>query len=88
MINHTDLGKTYFDQLRVLQKLIVKKQITLGGNRKLKIYGKIYCGSGKRMKPANRVFFTDEQEALNTGYRPCGHCMPDEYKLWKQQHGN
>ncbi|GAA4096777.1 Ada metal-binding domain-containing protein [Mucilaginibacter panaciglaebae] len=88
MINHLDLGLTTFSRFRALQLLLVTGQITLVGNRKLKIYGKIYCGAGKRMKPANRVFFTDEQEALTAGYRPCGHCMPHEYKLWKQQYGN
>jgi len=35
------------------------------------------------MKVENRVFFKDEQEALELGYRPCGHCVPEEYKLRK-----
>jgi hypothetical protein len=35
------------------------------------------------MKVENRVFFKDEQEALELGYRPCGHCVPEKYKLWK-----
>jgi hypothetical protein len=25
-----------------------------------------------------------EQEALNIGYRPCGHCIIDKYKIWKK----
>jgi methylphosphotriester-DNA--protein-cysteine methyltransferase len=57
--------------------------ITLGGNAKLKIYGLLSCSSGKRMKTVNRVFFQNEQEALADGYRPCGHCLREEYKVWK-----
>jgi methylphosphotriester-DNA--protein-cysteine methyltransferase len=50
---------------------------------KLKIYGKLSCLSGKRMKLQNRVFFKNTEEALANGYRPCGHCMQNEYKTWK-----
>jgi methylphosphotriester-DNA--protein-cysteine methyltransferase len=35
------------------------------------------------MKVVNRVFFQNEQEALTNGYRPCGHCLREEYKAWK-----
>jgi methylphosphotriester-DNA--protein-cysteine methyltransferase len=35
------------------------------------------------MKTENRVFFSSEEEAINSGYRPCGHCLPEKYKLWK-----
>jgi methylphosphotriester-DNA--protein-cysteine methyltransferase len=84
VINHIDLGPTLFSRFRVLQSLLIKEGITLGGNKKLKIYGKLTCGAGKRMKPVNRVFFANQQDAVQAGYRPCGICMPDEYKLWKQ----
>jgi len=36
------------------------------------------------MKKENRVFFSSEQEAINNGYRPCGHCMIEKYKIWKK----
>lgn len=58
-------------------------QISIGGNSKLKIYGHLYCKSGKRMNKENRVFFTDANEAIDYGYRPCGNCMRVEYKKWK-----
>ncbi|SFM99721.1 Metal binding domain of Ada [Chryseobacterium oleae] len=64
---------------------IRKKEINFGGNRKLKIYGRLYCSSGKKMKRENRVFFTSEQEALENSYRPCGHCMQEDYILWKNK---
>jgi methylphosphotriester-DNA--protein-cysteine methyltransferase len=87
MINHTDLGNKPFTRFRVLQTLIANGKITLGGYRKNKIYGLLNCASGKRMKTENRVFFTNEQEAIAAGYRPCGNCMPAQYKQWKQTNG-
>ncbi|MFD2555164.1 Ada metal-binding domain-containing protein [Sphingobacterium tabacisoli] len=66
-----------------LRAKIRKGKIRWAGNKKLKIYGTLNCTSGKRMKRENRVFFASEREALNTDYRPCGHCMQDGYKKWK-----
>lgn len=75
MIVHIDLGKTAFARSRKLKELIDIGKVRFGGNRRLKIYGTLTCGSGKRMKVENRVFFVSEAEARNAGYRPCGHCM-------------
>jgi methylphosphotriester-DNA--protein-cysteine methyltransferase len=72
---------------RIFKRLVHSGAIRLAGNRKLKIYGKLNCASGKRMKKANRIFFSSEQEAVNSGYRPCGHCMREAYKLWMQSKG-
>lgn len=69
MIEHVNISP------QELHGMIRRKEIFFGGNRKLKIYGKLGCGSGKRMKRENRVFFNDEEEALEAGYRPCGNCM-------------
>ena len=41
------------------------------------------CKSGKRLKVKHRVFFSSETEAIQQGYRPCGHCMREKYKDWK-----
>lgn len=68
-----------------LGKLIHQGAIRLGGNQSLKIYGTLSCASGKRMKTSNRVFFTDEAEAQQNGYRPCGHCMRVAYKKWLER---
>ena len=68
-----------------LRSKIKQKQIFFGGNKKLKIYGKLNCKSGKRLKKENRVFFLSETEALENGYRPCGHCMRLDYKKWKNK---
>lgn len=66
-----------------IRSLIRQKKIRLGGNRRLRIYGILSCGSGKRMKRGNRVFFASEEEALANGYRPCAHCMRAAYQNWK-----
>lgn len=87
MIHHTDLGNTGFARLRVLSRLIKMGEISLGGNGILKIYGKLTCPSGKRLKPRNRVFFRNEKEALLHGFRPCGHCIREEYREWKNRTG-
>ena len=61
---------------------------TMGGHRKLKIYGRLDCpnalrhiANGHYVK--HRVFFADEQTAIAAGYRPCGVCMKEAYKAWK-----
>ena len=76
MVKHIDISD------RDVRKLIGRKEIKLGGNRKLKIYGLLRCSSGKRMKRENRVFFTDRNEAIDNGYRPCGSCMPLLRATW------
>ena len=83
MIFHTALGNTGFGRRRKLKALIKENEITLGGNIRLKIYGLLTCGTGKRMKIKNRVFFISEEEAVREGYRPCGHCMKEGYRRWK-----
>jgi methylphosphotriester-DNA--protein-cysteine methyltransferase len=59
----------------------------LGGNRRLKIYGRLDCPSALRALPRgyarHRVFFADEATAIKAGYRPCGVCMRAEYRIWK-----
>ena len=83
MIRHTNLGKTRFAQLRSLAGLLRNGEITFGGHRPGKIYGQFDCRAGKRMKPENRVFFRDEAEAIESGYRPCAVCLPEKYKVWQ-----
>lgn len=66
-----------------LGQKLKQQEIRFAGNAQLKIYGRLTCASGKRMLKNNRVFFVDEQEAIAQGYRPCGHCMRQAYKKWK-----
>jgi methylphosphotriester-DNA--protein-cysteine methyltransferase len=77
MVKHTAIAA------RELRSKIRSGNICYGGNEKLKIYGRLECKSGKRMKTKNRVFFISEREAIEKGYRPCGHCMKDAYKKWQ-----
>lgn len=83
MRDHIKLGNTKEERKKKLGHLIRRGEISLGGYRKAKIYGLLNCKSGKRMKEENRVFFKDEREAIQYGYRPCAHCLPGKYKLWK-----
>jgi len=58
----------------------------LGGNRRLRIYGRLECPSARRALrhgyAQRRVFFLDEAAAIAAGYRPCGRCMRDRYLSW------
>jgi Metal binding domain of Ada len=60
----------------------------LGGHRGSKIYGRLDCPAALRAIARggyvkNRVFFADEQTAIDAGFRPCGTCLPDSYRAWK-----
>lgn len=62
---------------------------TLGGHKKLKIYGRLDCPSALRyiekgQYVQHRVFFKDEETAIAAGYRPCGVCMKEAYKKWRE----
>lgn len=81
------MGESAMARNRQICRLRQEGQLTLGGNRRLKIYGLLSCRSGKRMLTTNRVFFSGEAEAKAYGYRPCGHCMPEAYRRWKTQQG-
>ena len=53
---------------------------TLGGNRRLKIYGRLDCPSALRWIARghyvrHRVFFASEADALAAGYRAWKVCM-------------
>ena len=45
--------------------------LTLAGNWRLKIYGRLGCPAGRRMHRGSRVFFADATAAEAAGYRPC-----------------
>jgi methylphosphotriester-DNA--protein-cysteine methyltransferase len=81
MIKHSELNSAE------LRAKIRHGSITVAGNEKLKIYGSLHCSSGRRMKKHNRIFFTDEKQAITHGYRPCGHCMKNKYLEWRSANG-
>lgn len=82
MIAHSSLGRFPFERSKKLYQLITNSDIKFSGNKKLKIYGRLNCRSGMRMKIGNRVFFRSAEEAERAGFRPCGHCMKKEYLSW------
>ena len=81
MIVHKDV-----EDAALLRRLIHAEKVVLAGNINLKIYGRLSCKQGKRMLRKNRVFFSSEKEALEKGYRPCGHCMKEAYRAWKTKY--
>jgi hypothetical protein len=64
---------------------------SLGGNGKMKVYGRLDCSSAKRAVAAgntyqkHRVFFADEASAVAAGYRPYGNCLREKYKIWRAE---
>lgn len=86
MFFHLNLSPDPDERKRKLFSLIRTGEISLGGYKKNKIYGLLNCASGKGMKVENRVFFKDENEALQAGYRPCARCLREAYKMWKLTH--
>ena len=77
MIKHSDLS------VIDLKRKIKQREISFGGNIRMKIYGTLQCKSGKHLKRENRVFFSSEKEAITNVFRPCGHCMRNDYQEWK-----
>ena len=75
MIRHDALDNA------VLRRMILAGEIRYAGNHRVGIYGRLNCASGKRMKLSTRVFFAGEDAARAAGFRPCGHCMPDPYRM-------
>ena len=62
----------------------------LGGHLRTRVYGRLDCpvalGLIRRgFDVRTRVFFADEATAIAAGYRPCGACLPEEYRRWKAQ---
>ncbi|WP_018619411.1 Ada metal-binding domain-containing protein [Spirosoma luteum] len=82
MVKHTDLGPTRYTQVKALARLKRSGNITLAGHAPGKIYGRLNCRAGKRMKTDNRVFFRDAAEAMTQGFRPCAICMRAAYRAW------
>jgi Metal binding domain of Ada len=60
----------------------------MGGHRRTKIFGRLDCPAALRAIARggyirHRVFFADMATARKAGYRPCGVCLPDAYRQWK-----
>lgn len=77
MILHSDISS------EELWELMRSCDAVLGGNKRLRIFGRLDCALGKRMKRENRVFFSSKEEAIEMGYRPCGYCLKVDYHEWK-----
>ena len=89
--NFLKYGSKEYKLLDENGKVIISKiPGTIGGHKKLKIYGKTDCPSAllyikKGQYVNNRVFFLDEETAIKNGYRPCAKCLKKEYLIWKNK---
>lgn len=88
-VNFLKYGKKNYKVLTKSGTVLTKIPGTLGGNKTLKIYGRLDCKNAlnwirKGYYTQVRVFFEDEETAQELGYRPCGICMKKEYKRWKE----
>ena len=60
-----------------------------GGNKN--VYGRLDCPCALRALAApthasyesKRVFFKNEDDAIQAGFRPCHCCLPEKYAKWK-----
>lgn len=54
-----------------------KAKVTYILNRSTKVFHKPSCRDVGKMSPRNQIDFTGtKQQAIEKGYRPCGHCHP------------
>ena len=86
--NFIKYGNKDYRLLSINGEYLSKVPGILGGNKKLKIYGKLDCPSARRWLDLgyyenNRVFFENLDYAEELGYRPCSVCMRKEYESWK-----
>jgi len=53
-----------------------------GRRKDRKIFGRLDCKSGIRMKKENRVFFHTWSDAVAAGFRPCKNCKPTPHDTY------
>lgn len=86
--NFVKYGRKRYTLLDVNGQYFSSVPGTCGGNKKLKVYGRLDCPSALRYIEEgyyvdNRVFFESIEIANKLGYRPCAKCMRKEYEIWK-----
>ncbi|MGJ1322497.1 Ada metal-binding domain-containing protein [Sphingobacterium faecium] len=80
MKRNIEFGDTPLERIVAVNGLIREGKITFSGDKRTLIYGQLTCASGKRTKLENRVFFENEDEALNEVYKPFSHCLNEKYR--------
>ena len=48
-----------------------------------KIFGRLDCKSGMRMKKESRIFFHTLEDAVKQGFRPCKKCKPLNEEMFR-----
>ena len=58
--------------------------VVAAGHGPSRIFGTLVCVSGKtRMARNNRLLFLSWQDPLSLKFRPCGKCLPEDYRAWR-----
>ncbi|MBI2109128.1 MAG: hypothetical protein HYT93_03035 [Parcubacteria group bacterium] len=56
-----------------------------GDKKNRKIFGRLDCKTGMRMKKENRVFFHSWNDAIAVGFRPCKLCRPTPSDIYPKR---
>jgi len=68
---------TFYKIMRGNGRIITsRKKGKYAGWNGRRIFGRLDCASGMRMKKENRVFFHSWDDAIIAGFRPCKVCKP------------
>ena len=76
MTHHTEPVEVLYKVLEGGRIVLSEVKGRYAGWRPGKIFGRLDCKSGERMKKENRVFFHTWEDAIACGYRPCKNCRP------------
>jgi hypothetical protein len=69
------------------ENLIDKEDATYATNKSNKVIHLLDCYTLESMSSKNlRYSDLTYEELIDLDYRPCGTCMPDEYKQYKEEH--
>ncbi len=68
-----------------MKKKVFKVRGQYAGWKPGKIFGRLDCKSGLRMKKENRVFFLSWEDAIRQGYRPCKKCKPTPHDAYPKE---
>jgi len=86
--NFMQYGMKEYKLLGINGDYFSKIPATCGGNKNLKVYGKMNCPSTLYLDGNDSVYFENPEIANKLGYRPCSVCMKKEFQKWEQSKQN
>jgi hypothetical protein len=70
------LATFFFAIILLFSTAPVKADGPYVGSKNSNVYHYPSCSEVAKIKPENRIYFTDAQDAVNQGYHPCSVCKP------------